>query len=74
MLAVFRTAIDNWFRHRCPRLGAALAYYAVFSLGPLLLIVTAIAGLAFDEGSVRAALSSQFGALLGESGGKAVNA
>jgi len=43
--ALLTKAINNWFRHRSTRLGAALAYYSVFSLGPLLLIVTAIAGL-----------------------------
>jgi hypothetical protein len=32
---VVRTAVDQWFRHRSARLGAALAYYSVFSMGLL---------------------------------------
>ena len=38
MLKILKTAVDQWFRHRSARLGAALAYYSVFSMGPLLLI------------------------------------
>ena len=42
---VLTNAVRDWFRHNDARLGAALAYYSVFSLGPLLLIVVSIAGL-----------------------------
>jgi membrane protein len=71
---ILKTAVDQWFRHRSPRLGAALAYYSVFSLGPLLLIVTSIAGLFFGAEAVRGSLTAQFRSLLGETGGKAVEA
>ena len=71
---VFKTAIDQWFRHRSARLGAALAYYSVFSMGPLLLIVTSVAGLFFGADAVRGSLSAQFRSLLGETGSKAVEA
>ena len=74
MWSFFTTAVNDWLRHRCPRLGAALAYYAVFSLGPLLLIVTAVAGLFFGPDAVRGSLSAQFRGLLGESGGQAIDA
>jgi membrane protein len=65
---------SNWLRHRSPRLGAALAYYSVFSLGPLLLIVTAVAGMFFGADAVRGSLTSQFRGMLGETGGQAVEA
>jgi membrane protein len=71
---VLKTAVDQWFRHRSARLGAALAYYSVFSLGPLLLIVTSIAGLFFGADAVRGSLTAQFRSLLGETGGQAVEA
>jgi membrane protein len=71
---VFKIAVDQWFRHRSARLGAALAYYSVFSMGPLLLIVTSIAGLLFGADAVRGSLTSQFRSLLGETGSKAVEA
>jgi len=71
---VLKTAVDQWFRHRSARLGAALAYYSVFSMGPLLLIVTSIAGLFFGADAVRGSLTTQFKSLLGETGSKAVEA
>src|SRR6476469_11269006 len=69
---VIKCAVDQWFQHRSARLGAALAYYSVFSMGPLLLIVTSIAGLLFGADAVRGSLSAQFSSLLGETGSKAV--
>ena len=71
---VFTTAVNQWFEHRSARLGAALAYYSVFSMGPLLLIVTSVAGLFFGAEAVRSGLSSQFNALLGQTGSKAIEA
>ena len=50
---ILKIAIDQWFTHRSARLGAALAYYSVFSMGPLLLIVISIAGLFFGADAVR---------------------
>ena len=64
----------QWFHHRSPRLGAALAFYAVFAMGPLLLIVTAIAGLFFGEDAVRGSLTAQFQSLLGPAGSNAIQA
>jgi membrane protein len=72
--ATLATAVNNWFRHRSARLGAALPYYSVFSLGPLLLIVTAIAGLFFGADAVRGSHTAQFRGLLGETGSQAVEA
>jgi membrane protein len=72
MRALLTKAVSDWFRHRSARLGAALAYYSVFSLGPLLLIVTAIAGLFFGADAARRSITSQFRSMLGETGGQAV--
>jgi membrane protein len=47
------------------RLGAALAYYSVFSLGPLLVIVVGIAGLVFGKDTIRRHLSEQIASLVG---------
>jgi hypothetical protein len=55
-------------------LGAALAYYSVFSMGPLLLIVVSIAGIFFGGDAVREALTGQFRSLLGPTGSQAVEA
>jgi membrane protein len=74
MWTVITRAASDWFRHHDARLGAALAYYSVFSLGPLLLIVVSIAGLFFGGDAVREALTVQFRALLGPTGSQAVEA
>jgi membrane protein len=74
MLKILKTAVDQWFRHRSARLGAALAYYSVFSMGPLLLIVTSVAGLFFGADAARGSLTTQFRGLLGETRSKAVEA
>lgn len=74
MLSLLARAASDWIRHRSPRMGAALAYYAVFSLGPLLLIVTAVAGLFFGSDSVRDSLTEEFHVLLGDTGSQAVDA
>ncbi len=74
MWSLLNKAVDGFFRHKSARLGAALAYYSVFSLGPLLLIVTSVAGLFFGANSVRASLTSQFRGMLGETGSQAVEA
>ena len=53
-------------------MGAALAYYAASSIGPLLIIAIAVAGLAFGRDAAQAAAVAQLGGLLGEAGGSAV--
>jgi membrane protein len=64
----------GWVRHHDARLGAALAYYSVFSLGPLLLIVVSVAGLLFGDEAVRTSLTGEFRTLLGPVGSQAVEA
>ena len=65
-LGLFREAYKIWLEDRAQRLGAALAYYAMFSIAPLLVIVIAIAGLVFDEETARSqivsVLTTQIGA------------
>jgi membrane protein len=72
--SLLKTAASDWLRHRSARLGAALAYYSVFSLGPLLLIVTAVAGLIWGGDAARGSIVTQFRSMLGESGSQAVEA
>jgi len=52
-----------------PSRGAAIAFYAATSLAPVLLIVVAIAGLAFGQDAARGAISDELGQLLGPAGG-----
>jgi membrane protein len=60
--------------HKTSLLGAALAYYAVFSLGPLMVIAIAIAGFVFGDDAARGEVSAQLTNLLGGNGAQAVEA
>jgi membrane protein len=55
-------------------MGAALAYYTLFSLAPLLLIVISVAGLVFGQEAARGEITSQLRDLMGEQGASAVQA
>ena len=55
----------DYLEDKVPRLAAALAYYALFALAPLLLILIAVAGLVFGADEVREAIGTQAGGLLG---------
>ena len=64
--ALLKDAASNWLTHKDARQGAALAYYSVFSLGPLMVIAIAIAGLVFGQDAVRGEVGSQLKGLLGD--------
>jgi membrane protein len=63
---VLRLTFDGFLDDRGPRMGAALAYYTLFSLAPLLLIVVSVAGLVWGGDAVRGELVEQLGILLGD--------
>ena len=67
-----KTAVSSWLADYAPSMGAALSYYTVFSLAPLLLIVVSVAGLVFGQDAVRGALFAQLQGLMGEDAAKAV--
>ena len=71
-LGVVKTAAKNWVDDRATRLGAAIAYYTVFAIPPLLLIVIFVASLVFDEKQVRGELFSQLGGIMGEQGAESI--
>jgi membrane protein len=71
---VAREAAKNWSSHRDSRQGAALAYYSVFSLGPLIVIAIAVAGFFFGRDAVSGQVALSIKDLLGETGAKAVQA
>src|SRR3954451_7453873 len=54
------------------RMGAALAYYTLFSLAPLMLISVAVAGLVFGEKAAQGGIVSQIGGLIGDQAAQAV--
>lgn len=67
-----KVAFQNWLNDRAPRMGAALAYYIALSLAPTVLILLAIAGLAFGAQAAEGRLVSQIQGFVGYEGAKAI--
>ena len=72
MWRLMKDAASDWSRDRAPRLGAALAYYTVFSLVPFLVVVIAVIGLVFGEVAAQSAILSQIAELVGEQTASAI--
>ena len=49
IVALFKNTASEWIEDKCPQLGAALAYFTVFSLAPLMLVLLAVFGLFFGS-------------------------
>jgi membrane protein len=67
-----RHVATSWLDDYVPSMGAALAYYTMFSLAPLLLIVISVAGLVFGQDAARGEIQAQLSALMGDKGAAAV--
>jgi membrane protein len=64
--------IDEWFRDNAGRLGAALAFYTVFSLAPLLVVVVGVAGLVLERAEVQLYILEQMREMIGPEGAQAI--
>jgi membrane protein len=62
----------SWLDDYVPSMGAALAYYTIFSLAPMLLVVISMAGLLFGEDAARGEIQAQLQNLMGERSAGAV--
>jgi membrane protein len=71
-IELMKRSASAWADDRAPSMGAAISYYTVFSIAPLLLIATAVAGLVFGEDAARGAVVEQLRGLLGDSGAQAI--
>jgi len=67
-----KESVSSWIDDDAPSMGAALAYYTVFSIAPLLLIVIAVAGLVFGQEAARGEIMGQLTGLLGTDSARAV--
>jgi membrane protein len=71
-LAMLRQAFADWLEDGAPRLGAALSYYTIFSLAPLLVVAVAMAGLLFGHQAAQGRIVEQIGGLVGPVAGEAI--
>ena len=69
-----RETLQSWSDDYASSMGAALAYYTMFSIAPLLLIVISVAGLFFGEQAARGEILDQLRGLMGTDGAQAVQA
>jgi len=67
-----RKSVTAWSDDYAPSMGAAIAYYTVFSLAPLLLIVIAVAGAVFGRDAVQGEIVAQLQGLIGHDGALAI--
>jgi membrane protein len=70
MGSVMKGTVSEFFEDKALRLSAALAYYAMFSLGPLLVIAVGLAGLAFDRQTVTHTFEQQLSGMVGQDSAK----
>ena len=69
---VLTQAANAWMDDHAQSMGAALSYYAVFSIAPLLLIAISVAGLVFGQDAAQGAVVDQLQGLIGQTGAEAV--
>lgn len=70
--ALISKSVLAWLDDYAPSMGAALAYYTLFSLAPLLMIAIAVAGLVFGQEAARGEIVAQIQGLIGREGAIAV--
>ncbi len=72
--ALAKQAASEWMSQNVSRHGAALAFYTLFAIAPLFVIVLAMAGFWFGDEAARRELFSQVSGLVGSEGGEAIQA
>ncbi len=74
LFRIFGQAVKAWWNDNVLRLGASVAYYTLFAIAPILLVVIAVAGAVFGTEAVRGELVGQIDGLVGVEGGRAIQA
>lgn len=72
LIPLLKETFSEWSKHKSTRLAAAIAYYTVFSIAPLLVIVIAVAGLVFGHEAAQGHIMGQMQGLVGHQSGKQI--
>jgi membrane protein len=72
LIALLKDAGVGWSEDNAQRMGAALAYYAIFSLAPILVIAIAVAGFVFGKDAVEGQFAGQIAQVVGEEGAQTI--
>jgi membrane protein len=71
-VALLKRTFKDFSEDDCPRMAAALSYYTVFALPPLLILILTVVGMVFDPAQVEAAIRGQMGDLMGADGAEQI--
>ena len=69
---LLKATYQEWSKYKVPRMGAALAYYTIFSLAPLLVIAISVAGIVFGDQAVQGEIVNQIQGLMGADAARAI--
>ena len=72
MWRVAKSAFKGWSDDNCSSMGAALAFYSLLSMAPLMMLVITITGLAIGRDEAQALLLTQLSGLLGDTGAEGI--
>ena len=70
--SLIKESVSQWSEDYAPSMGAALAYYTIFSIAPLLVIAIAVAGFFFGDDAARGEIFAQLRGLVGDDGAAAI--
>ncbi|MCD2516074.1 YihY/virulence factor BrkB family protein [Massilia sp. G4R7] len=74
LVRVMRCAVTEWLEHRASSKGAALAFYTLFSMAPILVLVIAIAGFFYGPEAAQGQLINELRGLVGKQGAETIQA
>lgn len=74
LVKVMKCAVLEWLDHRASSKGAALAYYTLFSMAPILVLVIAVAGFFYGTEAAQGQLLNELRSLVGEQGAQTIQA
>ena len=72
LFALFKAAFKGWKEDNCLSMGAALAFYSLLSLAPLLVLIITVAGLVIGRDQAHELLLTEASGLLGETGAEGI--
>jgi membrane protein len=72
VLSLFKSAFKGWSDDNCLSMGAALAFYSLLSMAPLLVLVITVAGLVVGKEEAATLLFTQLSGLLGDTGAEGI--
>ncbi len=72
LLPILRQTFSEWNEHEVPRLAAALSFYTILSLAPLVILIVAVVALAFGRSSAQEQILNQVQGMVGQEGAATV--